>query len=186
MTGRSGSRTAARRVGRLLVALTMVAGVTAALATPAHAQQFIEMNDGFEDVFGNRVFVDSGDGDGYVEGDSPHPRTGDNNGALLADSGWSGVRRSVGLHSGNVNCNAWAYIQTPGATVNVEIIDPATWNYIAFEQHVLGSTGTGYTQVGVGPWDGEIKNVVFRIALLSDGDPEWVRVDDMGLQCWFG
>jgi hypothetical protein len=169
------------------VALTLALGLTAAVAAPAHAQQFIMVQDGFEASSGFWKFQKSGVGNGGIETDVGYAREGRRNGWLTVESGWSSVGRPATLRNGtSIRCSAWIYVQTPGATLNVEIIDPATWNYIALETHTVASTGSGYTLLDVGPWRADIKQVQFRVAVLAGGTSSWVRLDDMGVQCWFG
>jgi hypothetical protein len=176
----------ARRTRWVLVALAMVAGLVLAGGTPANAQTIVA-RDGFEDAHGVWQFQRSGTGDGGIEVNSPYAFEGHNNGWLTVQSGWSGVGRQMYLTSGiSIRCNAWIYVQTPGATLNIEIIDPQTFNYIAVNTVTLGSTGSGYVQTAVGPWLADIKNVLFRVSLLATGGSSWVRLDGMGAQCWLG
>jgi hypothetical protein len=171
------------RLRRALAVVAVTAAMTAAVAAPAQAQTVV-VQDGFEGTGSAWTFQRSGSGSGFIEFNSAYPRDGLNNGALLVDSGWSAVGRSVNLTNGiSIRCNAWIYVQTPGATLNIEIIDPATWNYIALNTVTVGATGTGYKLVDVGPWLADIKRVHFRVALTTNG---WVRLDSMGAQCWLG
>ncbi len=187
MTGKGFAATLGR-ARRLLVVLAVTAGLTAAVAAPAQAN-WIVANDGFEGPNGGGfwTFQRSGTGSGFIEFNSAFARDGVNNGALTVQSGWSAVGRPVTLTNGvSIRCRAWIYVQTPGATLNIEIIDPNTFNYIALKTVTLGSTGSGYTLVDVGPWLADIKRVQFRVALLANGGSRWARVDSMGAQCWLG
>ena len=179
-----------KRLGSMTKRAILVLGVTmalvAAVAAPAQAHWLVT-TDGFEGTGGSWTFQRSGTGSGFVERNSPYAREGVNNGALLATTGWSATGRSFYLSNGiSIRCNAWIYVQTPGATLNIEIIDPATWNYIALNTVTVPSTGSGYTLVSVGPWLADIKLVHFRVALLANGGSSWVRLDSMGAQCWLG
>jgi hypothetical protein len=186
MAGRTGFWPVGRRIATVMLGFAAAAGLVLAVAAPAHAQ-LIVANDGFEDQPGRWSFTRSGVGSGGFEVNSAYAREGSDNGWLRVTSGFSSVGRSVNLQNGiSIRCDSWIYVQTPGATLNIEIIDPATFNYIALETVTLGSTGSGYRQVGAGPWRADIKNVLFRVSLLAGSSPTWVRLDSMGVHCWLG
>ena len=81
----------------------------------------------------------------------------------------------------NPTCSAAIYLQGPAGTqVNVEVIDPSTWNYLAVKTVTL--SGNGYADYGTPTWKSTIDPVVFRVSLLANGD-SWVRADDLGVTC---
>lgn len=171
---------------RAMVVLGVTLAMVAAAATPAQAHWLVA-TDGFEGTGSNWIFQKSGTGSGFVERNSAYAREHLNNGALLATTGWSATGRAVFLTDGiSIRCNAWIYVQTAGAKLNIEVIDPSTWNYVALNTVTVPSTGSGYTLVSVGPWLADIKYVHFRVALLANGGSSWVRLDSMGAQCWLG
>jgi hypothetical protein len=171
---------------RAIVVLGVMAAMTALVAAPARAATIVAQ-DGFEGSGSNWTFQRSGTGSGYVEVNSLYAREGLNNGALLVTTGWSAAGRTVYLMNGvSIRCNAWIYVQTAGAQLNIEVINPSTNGYIALKTVTVSSTGSGYRLVDVGPWLADVKQVRFRVALLAGGASSWARLDSMGAQCWLG
>jgi hypothetical protein len=81
------------------------------------------------------------------------------------------------------SCAAQVWLQeAPGTRVNVEVIDPANWTYLAVRQATLPA-GYPWKAYGSGTWTPGPVDVIVRISLLSDGDYERVKVDDLTVQC---
>lgn len=79
--------------------------------------------------------------------------------------------RSVTLRNNSTrkDCAAGIYLQGfAGAKVNVEVINPSTWTYVALNSITIG--GSGYGQYTVGPWTGGPNLVHFRVSLLGSID----------------
>jgi hypothetical protein len=172
----------------------LVAVLSAALvltwAGPAHAAATADWSDGFETTPANWTFTHSGDGSGEIIDDASFAHSG----SRFADigSGGSGSFSSVGralfLPPGGVLCqlSALLYPSTFGTTlndkVNVEIINPANWTYVAVAQANLGPSAH-YVPTLV-QWFQSISVVYIRFSVLGEaGFFIDVHVDDVHLNC---
>lgn len=190
------SASLSRPAYRLLLALLLAVGLavpTAVMAvpTPAQAQSNIVFFNGFEGIgaFGWTFHAAGGAGNSaFVEVNSPNPRTGSNNGALLAhDGGSAAFQRSVDVSGvGNRFCYGEVYVQTNGGGWIIATISDANGQTQMSESYQLQSTGTAYERVLILPtWRAPtMPNVMLGIVLVAPGgQSSWVRVDDTAVSC---
>jgi hypothetical protein len=180
-----------RRGRAVLAVLVTSAGLVAAIAAPAHADLW-QLSEGFEGDPATTWQVRSyGASAGGFEINAGTARSGSNNAWLTAETEFSSVARSVYLRPAQLHrptCGASIYLRPfPGADggdvrVNVEVIDPSNWNYIALKTVTL--TGSGYTQVSTPSWKPGPITVFVRVSLLGVGGYSGLRVDDLNVQCW--
>lgn len=102
------------------------------------------------------------------------------------ESGWTEISRRVTIPvSGSHTCFAGVTMtgnhSSSVSTVNVEVINPSNWTYVATKQgQVSGDEPRGFT---TGQWSNGPKTVVFRVSLLASGAYRTVSVDDMRFIC---
>lgn len=121
-----------------------------------------------------------------------NPRTGSGLAHIYAlDPGeWCWIARTIQLtpvpaHPGaRCGLGVWATVTGRNVSLNVEVIDPATWTYIAFAQ--LTPNGTrDYRQVTVG-WTARRADVVVRFSIVNpagSGSTAASDIDDLVVQC---
>jgi hypothetical protein len=179
---------ASGRLARLAIAAVTVTALTLGLsASPALADLW-QHSDGFE---GNPAAVwtlaHAGTGDGWFEIGAGTARTGSNNAFITATTDWSSVGKQVRLTPRTVHqttCGAGFQVNPIGiAMVNVEVINPVDWTYIALRTVRL--TGSGYRLVATPTWANGPVDVFVRISVLAGRGFGPVRVDDMVVQCAF-
>jgi hypothetical protein len=170
-----------------LATLTATALALGFGATPAQADIW-QHNDGFE---GNPAAVwtlfNSGVGSGSFEIGAGTARTGSNNAIIFAQDGWSSVGKTVRVTPRQVNMTtcilAFQLAPVGVSMVNVEVINPADWTYLAVRTVRL--TNAGYRLVTTPTWVGGPVNVFVRVSMLAGRGFGPVRVDDMIVQCSF-
>jgi hypothetical protein len=100
-------------------------------------------------------------------------------------AGWTAISRTVRVPAaGRHDCFAGVKMRTMSLAsirVNVEVIDPATFQYIALEEAtVSGSEYRGYSA----SWrDGPLKDVLFRVSMLAADASRSIDVDTMMFVC---
>jgi hypothetical protein len=182
------------RAHRLLLALLAAVGLVVpvavvATASPAQAQVvFINVvRDGFEGSTTTWRLGAIGNGSAGIEHNSPHPRSGQNNGYLLGRNTVAWGERAVRLPNWTptMTCDAWIFVQTPGAALLITIYEAGTGRVITSRNHNLGNTGLGYTKVSGPTWQpGAVLHVTYSIRLMNfDSDQKWIRMDDFGVDC---
>jgi hypothetical protein len=70
--------------------------------------------------------------------------------------------------------------------VNLEVIDPSTWNYVALKEIDLGSGGfdSVYTTWRTGAWTAPRRDVFVRLSVvLHSGFSATVLADDLVVNC---
>jgi hypothetical protein len=189
---RGGGRTAGRIGAR--AATAVLATLAVVLANPGVASANWSIQDGFEgSPSGTWKLQHSGTGSGGFEINQGTANRGQNNAWLRSQTGWSAVGKNllIGPAANNrfVRCNAAFVVSslTGASQLNVEVIDPSTWNYLAVKTVTVSSTS--YVTVGTDSWHaGASPNPVYvRISLLGNGSTtSTVRVDDMNVVCWVG
>jgi hypothetical protein len=176
------------RLGRLIrsgiVVATVATGLVAATAAPAQAGVWTFI-DGFENNPEATWFFetpDNGFGDfGGFDG-TPH------SGARYATvyrfvPGWSSVDRSLRLPASffSRQCTLQGFIQEwPGTLFNLEVIDPATWSYVALRQFTIPDLNWHAYQLS---WTGGPRDVVLRFVVVSDHAFARIKVDDVAVVC---
>jgi hypothetical protein len=112
-----------------------------------------------------------------------------NNAWLAVTNGWSAIRVYTPLPADgettmNDLCTASIYIKpavNDSVTLNLEVIDPWTWTYVALKQVTL--LPGGYKQVSFS-WRTTLDDVFVRFALLSNnGYYKKVRLDNYYVHC---
>lgn len=183
--------TTTRRLARLgVAALTATVLGLGFGARPAFASLW-QLSDGFEgDPSATWTFDLAGTGGGVFEIGAGRARTGSNNAFLRADTGYSAVGRTVHVTPKEVHDDASCFLGfqvTPvGAAVtmvNVEVIDPSSWTYLALQTIRISSNG--WRLVSTPNWTGGPVNVFVRLSALAGRGFAPVRVDDMIVQCTF-
>lgn len=182
-------RSASKSLVRLAVAVAATTAVTLGVAaSPAQADLW-QHTDGFEsNPAAVWQFHRAGAGSGALELGAGTAAAGLNN-AILTTSpgGWSGVGKLLTVRprtaGHSTTCGGGFGVRPVGApaVLNIEVIDPTTWTYLAlrtvrvsepvWRRHDVASYRDGPTQVFV------------RVSLLGGSGP--VRVDEMGFQCTF-
>nr|WP_157553939.1 hypothetical protein [Herbidospora sakaeratensis] len=121
-----------------------------------------------------------------------NPRTGSGLASIAAlDPGeWCWIARTIQLtpvtaHPGaRCGLGVWATVTGRNTALNVEVIDPDTWTYIAFA--ALTPDGTrNYRQVSAG-WTARRTDVVVRFSIVNpagSGSVATSDLDDLVVQC---
>lgn len=172
-----------RHVRLFAVLVTAATAAIVGVATPAYAGVWSNQ-DGFENSPASTWWIE---GAGDFGGFDGLPHTGNRYATIYTDDGgWSAVGRMVRLTpalSHRSSCGAQVWLQEkPGVRVNIEIIDPSDWTYIALRQ-VTMPAGYPWTAYSVGPWTPGPVDVVFRVSVLSDGGYARMKVDDLTVTC---
>jgi hypothetical protein len=169
-----------------------IAGVAGALlvgaATPAFASVWT-LSDGFESNPAATWWFEASDqfGHGDFGGFDGIPHTGSKYATIYRfDAGWASVARNVHLtpaQSHRASCGAQVWLQeAPGTRVNIEVINPSTWTYVAVNSVTLPSDNAWHAY-GSGSWTPGPVDVVFRVSVISTGGFARVKVDDLTVQC---
>jgi hypothetical protein len=116
---------------------------------------------------------------------------GQNNGWLYVGNGWAAERIPVDLNGffHRSNCAAGVYMQAvgPGAQVGLQIWNPNNgWHVIAETYPWIDGNGSGYHSVSIGQLNLQgYGGTVYLQAIYgtNSGNKQYVRVDDMVLQC---
>jgi hypothetical protein len=177
------------RLARLAVAaLATTAVALGVAASPAYADLF-QHTDGFEgDPAAVWEFHRSGAGSGDFEIGLGTARTGQNNAILTTSAGgWSGVGKLLTVRprtaGHSTTCGGGFFVRPIGgpAVLNVEVIDPVSWTYLALR--TVRVTDTAWRRHDVATYRDGPSEVFMRVSLLGGSGP--VRVDDMTFQCTF-
>jgi hypothetical protein len=184
-----------RRLARLGVAgLTTTVLALGLGASPAFASLW-QLSDGFEgDPSATWEFDVVGSGGGLFEMGLGTARTGSNNAFLRADTEFTALGRSVHVTPKEVHDDASCFLgfqvtPVPSAALpaialmNVEVIDPSTWTYLAVQTTRISSDG--WRMITSPNWTGGPVNVFARLSLVAGRGLAPVRVDDMIMQCTF-
>jgi hypothetical protein len=185
---RSNSTLKLARLGA--AALTATALALTFGARPASASLW-QLSDSFEGDPSATWAIDGvGGGGGVFEIGVGTAKTGSNNAFLRADTDWYGVGRTVHVTPKEVhadaNCSAGFQITPVGAAVtllNIEVIDPDTWDYLALQTVRISSNG--WRLVTSPGWTGGPVNVFVRVSMLAGRGFAPIRVDDLTVQCTF-
>jgi hypothetical protein len=184
---------AARRVLRILVVLVLAAVGIGTVAGPAHATtRVVWWTNTVDDFESNPASVWNFDGAGtdvgFFSTGAAYAHSGTGSAWLFQfDPGFSSVGRPVYINTALVypsGCLATFYLRSETSTVvNVEIIEPHTWTYIALNQVTTSPTWTPYT---VGPWGVHQLDVFVRVSALQSapGGVNIVSVDDLTVACF--
>jgi hypothetical protein len=175
----------------------MALSLVVAVAAPAHATTLTILTDDFETSANrsNWQFSNSG-GDGWGQFDFPSPaHSGSVFGELFSPwydaGGWSAMSRTLtrAWWAGN-SCNVFVWLASrDNATVNVEVIDPNTWTYMALKtvtvQTETRAEPLHYIQVMTPAFTPNPSSFVFRVSVVNtDGDySRRVLVDDVKYTC---
>jgi len=175
----------------------MAISLVGAVAAPANAATLTISYDDFETSASrsNWQFSTTG-GDGWGQFDWGLPT---HSGSQLADlfspwdqaGGWTAISRTMtrAWWAGN-SCNVSVWLASrEGANVNVEVIDPNTWNYMALKSVYIQTETRAeplhYIQVMTPAFTPSVSSFVFRVSIVNpDGDHQrWVLVDDVKYTC---
>ncbi|MEU1586977.1 hypothetical protein [Micromonospora sp. NPDC005710] len=182
-------RTALTRAARLSAAAVLATTVALTVAVgPAQADLW-QHTDGFE---GSPAavweFHRSGAGSGAYELGAGTARSGSNNAILTTSAGgWSGVGKLLTVRprtaGHSTTCGGGFFVRAVSgpAVLNVEVIDPASWTYLALR--TVRITDTVWRRHDVASYANGPSQVFVRVSLL--GGSGAVRVDDMAFQCTF-
>jgi hypothetical protein len=189
IVGRRLASVARRARGGLAIGLVAMLAATGTLVggSTAHAEP-VPLADGFENNPNSRWgFASSGTGIafGFLT-DRGRQRSGRVNAVLHATTGFVAVGRQVQIDPPGAVSNCFGFIWVDPAagtvTVNLEVIDPVTFQYISLNT-VTFSNDPGYTQLGFNGFRWRAEPVLFRVALLGNGSPSSVYLDDMLVRC---
>ncbi|GAB1822619.1 hypothetical protein HerbRD11066_57830 [Herbidospora sp. RD11066] len=184
---------------RALIAVIVVMAGVLLPAGPASAGLW-QFTDGFEGDNPNLrwSFTDQGECGVPLYGNiGGQPRTGTRSAVVYSgpSAGWCAIGRTIRLspvaaHPGSrCGMGVWARVSNnPATQLNVEVIDPATWTYLALA--TVTSDGTsGYRQVTV-TWNAWQADVVLRFATVHVGGAgpgvmARTELDDVLVQCFY-
>ncbi|WP_066362862.1 hypothetical protein [Herbidospora mongoliensis] len=186
------------RLSRALVAVTVALTVTLAPAGPASAGIW-QLTDGFEPATNpasrwTPTAVGTCWGPYYTGGIGPaRTGTGFAHWRVLYQPDWCSIGRTIRLSPvvgrTGVRCTAgiWARLRGGDPQLNVEVIDPDTWTYIALKTVPYPGWVAGWTLHTV-TWTAQRPDVVLRFALLAKGNgpyPAEIELDDAIVQCTY-
>lgn len=109
--------------------------------------------------------------------------------------GWSSLGRKVHLSpaqyhastcGASVSVRGSAVIPTTAEQLNIEVIDPVTWRYIALSHATV--TGSGWVTASVGPWTPGPVDVFFRVSLAGASgatESRYAGLDDLVVTCTY-
>jgi hypothetical protein len=105
------------------------------------------------------------------------------------DQGWISVDHTVHLPvSLTKRCQARAFFMAlppeQQARVNIEIINPSNWTYIALGSFTLFPPYPIFEEKSIS-WIGGPSNVIIRLVVLGDGVWTKVKVDDVRILCTY-
>ncbi len=172
-----------RRAALTIVAVT--AAIVVGAAGTAHANLW-QLTDTFDSDPGSRWSTET-----YGSGSAGIVTSGGNTFGYLVKNdaeGFSSIGRTVHLTPAQFHpaqCAAAislrASVDGSTSTVNVEVINPTSWTYIALQQ--VRVTGSNFQNFNVGPWTPGPVDVYFRVSLLNAGSYRYLGVDDLVVQC---
>ena len=181
-----------RRKLRTYLAIAMVGAMLAvAQPLPAHAiGSTWSFTHGFEaDNASIWIFASSpACGDcGYVSGPEVSSHSGTHVANMEAPAGsgnFSTVFTYLNLAPSAASilwCYAQAYVATNGL-VNVEVIDSATWRYVALAS-ISNTIDFDYHLVRTALWHPAVRDVVFRVSVVNNNKMGLALVDDVAVVC---
>lgn len=157
-------------------------------ATPAYAIHLWSVADGFEGGQGAWT-QEAVNGFSGVDQTPGLARSGSRYGYLDAEQGgWGalGLNLTVGIPANGTGvCSAQVYIDPQfTARLNLEVINPSSWTYIALKTVTLGGSGVFYQAASVG-WVPVQPNVHFRVSVLGDTPNGFsgAHIDDFSVVC---
>nr|WP_062341420.1 hypothetical protein [Herbidospora sakaeratensis] len=187
------------KISRAFIAVTVAATVVVAPAGPASAGVW-QLTDGFEPATNPEsrwtpTVVDQCWGPYYTGGLGP-PRSGTGfaHWRVLYRPDWCAIGRTITLtpfitRPGPIRCTAgvWARLRGQGPQLNVEVIDPDTWTYIALKTVPYPGWRADYTLHTVS-WTAQRADVVLRFAMAATDNGPYaaeIELDDVTVQCTY-
>lgn len=175
---------------RIAATVGMSLAFVLAAGAPAHAAN-ATLSDDFEAADANYVWTTEHGECCLVPGNNPDAHSGSHAGFLpFARLGsWTSLGRSVHLPAvlePRTRCKAWIWIDPLWPiTVNVEVINPTDWTYIALSTVTLAAN-SGWQQISTRVWMPYTSDVYFRVSNISDdvqayGGEAWI--DDFSVLC---
>jgi len=167
-----------------LLATFAVAVLTTSLGlTTARASFTSVTTDSFEvNAASTWSFSHSGTGGGWLESLGEYSRTGNWDAYIYTSSGWSSVGRTVnmGWYPGSAAVEIYLRPYGNNVKVNLEVIDPSNWTYIALKTVTLANSYT-YQYVATDWFTVNRPNVFVRVSVLASGTgaSSGVDVDDL-------
>src|SRR3954451_9241306 len=164
-----------RWLGRGTLAGAMVLSLVVAVAAPAHATTLTILTDDFETSASRSNWQFWSTSGGFGQFDFPSPaHSGSVFGELMSPfyeaGGWTEMSRTLNRAwwAGN-SCNVSVWLASrDNATVNVEVIDPNTWNYMALKtvtvQTETRAVPIHYIQVTTPTFSPNPSPFVFRVS----------------------
>ena len=148
------------------------------------------LSDGFDNAAPWQFAASGGQTTGRILGTGSPSSPGPSAALTTTGPNWSSVGRAVRLTPAQYHqtqCTAQVELRasSTGSTsvVNIEVIDPTTWTYVALNQvHVTGSNWQSFT---VGPWRPGPVNVFFRVSLLGANAYRYAGVDHLVIYCTY-
>jgi len=174
--------------------LALSATMVAAQAQPASAFTFKTMvTDSFEDPSLWTGFY-AAPGDAQIFFNNLGPRTGQHYAYLNEGAGagtWASLERVIPGGGAGWICSAtiWVIPSTFDSTghnrFNIEVIDPATFTYVALTPVDYRDPGrlTTYQRFTVGAWQSTLPQLLFRVSQLGGGRQIRSFLDDLTVTC---
>jgi hypothetical protein len=120
-------------------------------------------------------------------------RTGQYYGYLNEDAGagtWASLERLVPGGGADWTCSATIWFMPGGANsrdhikINIEVIDPATFTYVALNPVDLGVPHLlPFQRFTVGAWRSNLPQLLFRVSLLGDDRTMYSYLEDLTVTC---
>jgi hypothetical protein len=185
----------ANMLRKSVTAAAMVVALVLGLSLPANAATITFLwTDGFEATPTAWQFEQSSSGSGYgvIVNLASAAHSGSHY-ALLDSTGsgaWSAVGQPLHLPGTGSVCTLSVYVVpitetfTEHMYLNIEVIDPATWNYIAVTTHDFTANPAGSYQYASLSWAQSKRDVYIRFSLL--GTPSFgvaAKLDDAAVVC---
>ncbi len=178
------------RAGRkILITAFLICGLV--VSTPGTAQanlwQWSNSFEGSAAIHGWRA-EQYGSSNAGVDAAVGAARTGSQSGWIWAQTQFASLGQKIRLSPAqlhSVRCGAAMYIKAPAGTakVNLEVINPNNWTYIALKSVTLSSSS--YTAVVTPTWIPGPIDVYLRVSLVGQGGFSIIRVDDAYIQCTY-
>ncbi|MBO3752646.1 hypothetical protein J5X84_41905 [Streptosporangiaceae bacterium NEAU-GS5] len=186
------------RLSRAFIAATVAAAVVLAPAGPASAGIW-QLTDGFEPASNpasrwTPTVVGTCWGPYYTSSTRPaRSGTGFAHWRVLYRPDWCSIGRTIQLtpviSRPGISCSAgiWAKLRGGDPQLNVEVIDPDTWTYLALKSVPYPGSTDSWTLHTV-TWTAQRPNVVLRFTLGAMGPgpyPAEIELDDAIVQCTY-
>ena len=171
----------------LLSLVCCVATQRPAFAAIPPFEVLTNVEDGFESNRNSWGFV----GTGQFYYNSGTAQTGYYSAQLKAPSAgtWAAVGRLVNVRAPTCKTNIFVKSASGQLSGNLEVIDPATWTYIALKPFTITSAQAGaWIPLTTGTWKVSAGRppVYVRVAIGYVNGAETAYVDDMRTMCWRG